>query len=201
MSSRKQREVEERWGMPFWELVGDFAAQGLTMADTARAIGYNKDVFHKLVHASGYRGLWPRRVSLPVQYVADTGESFRAACERLAATTHMREAARQLGFASGQNLRIAMKVRGIEVEFQPYQRPAKKVATPAYTRITAEEVDEYIRRRLDGQVAWRVAGILGRERGSLWYAVKRMRPEAVPKLRDIGAMNKRERRRVMKAAQ
>lgn len=201
MSSRKQREVEERWGMPFWALVGDFAAQGLSMAATARAIGYSKDAFHKLIHASGHRALWPRRVSLPVQYVADTGESFRAACERLAATTYMHEAARQLGFASCRNLRLAMQARGIEVEFQPYRRPVGKVATQVRPRITAEEVDEYIRRRMDGQPCWRVAAALGRETRALWDAVKRMRPEAVPGLREIGAKNKRESRRGLKAAQ
>ena len=197
--SCRQREVEERWGMPFWELVGDFAGQGLSMAATARALGYHKDAFHKLLQVSGHRSLWPRRASLPVQYVADTGESFRAACERLAATTHMREAARQLGFASCQNLRLAMTARGIDVKFQPYRRPVVEAAEPELTRITADEVDEYIRRRLDGQPCWRAAAAMDRSRCALWLAVKRVRPEAVPELIRMGRISKRRTRQSLKA--
>lgn len=197
MRSSKQREVEERWGMPFWDLVRDFAGQGLSIAATARAIGYRADYFGKLLQSSGYRSLWERTPTLPVQYVADTGESFRAACERLAATTHLREAARQLGFASVNNLRQAMRQRGIDVEFQPYQRPPAKKREPSWTRIAAGEVDEYIRRRRDGQTSSQAADALGRQSRALWRAVKRFRPAEVPALMEIGAANKAKARRLL----
>lgn len=175
--------------MPFWVLVGEFAGQGLSMAKTAKAIGYSVAAFNKLLLRTGNGELWSREPILPARYFQETGEPFIAACKRLAATTHISEAARQLGFSSGKNLRLAMQARGVDLEFQAYQPPRKPRKPAQWSKIRLDEVDRYLARRAAGEPVALIATAIGRESAALYYAAKRMRPEA------IAAISKTAKRR------
>lgn len=52
MTSAAIRKIEQRWQLPFWTLVANLAEQGLSRADSARAIGFNPHSFryHLVAH-------------------------------------------------------------------------------------------------------------------------------------------------------
>ena len=74
MNSSKRR-IEARWGLPFWTLVKDFAEQGLTRFDTARALGYRPDSFCSMLAAHPKKDLRfplpPANLSRSVRYFAN----------------------------------------------------------------------------------------------------------------------------------
>lgn len=189
----KREAIEARWGLTLPALIRDFHAQGLSQADTARALGYDPAAFCVMIGRDKLDNPW-RRPSVVVEYVKDTGEPFRAAVQRLAATTHITEAARVLGFASTENLRIALRSRGIDVTFQPYQRPRKPKPAAALKPITTLEVDRYLALRRAGTDAHRAAAILGRQREALWRAAQRLRPEVAAQVSRERAVERRAER-------
>lgn len=186
--NRKREAIEARWGRPLTDLIDDFHHQGLSQADTARALGYDPAAFCVMIHRDGLPNPW-QRVSRVVEYMQDTGEPFRDAVLRLAATTHITAAARELGFASTENLRIALANRSIDVEFQPYIRPRKARPATSVTPITTVEVDRYVALRRAGQPASYAAMVVGRERAALWRAAQRLRPEVADLLRPRSRRN------------
>lgn len=174
--SRKLDEIAARWGLPIEALIRDFANQGFSQAGTARALGYTPRTFWEVLNRGDLPNPWKRQPSKVVEYVTDTGEPFRDAVRRLAATHHINAAARELGFASAENLRIAMRNRGIDATFQVYQRPRKQKREPSVTPISAAEVDRYLRLRQEEKPASYAAMVIGRQRAALWRAAKRLRP-------------------------
>lgn len=115
MITSKQR-IEARWGVEFWQLVADFADQGLTRFDTARALGYRPDSFCKMLSQHPKRD--PFDDFLRAQaYFKDTGETMRLALERMAAEGRSwGYAARVIGYVSGSDLKRAAIARGIVVQ-------------------------------------------------------------------------------------
>jgi len=111
-----KRQVEEKFGKEFWQLIREFADKGYTRFDTARAIGYRPDSFcHLLSHTPGKDPFEPSARALG--YLKDTGENLREALERMAKEGRSwNYAARVIGYARGQNLKKAAEHRGIFVE-------------------------------------------------------------------------------------
>ena len=111
-----KRMVEARWGIPFWSLVADFADQGLTRFDTARAIGYTEQGFcHLLSREPENDPFEPSSRSLA--YLLDTGENLRQALERMAKEKRSwAYAAKAIGYSDGHTLKKAAIHRGIIVE-------------------------------------------------------------------------------------
>lgn len=125
----RQRDIEERWGVPFWNLVEDLHGQGLNQRDAGRALGYetwNQYIaFRQVLERSGDRNPWQHCLSVPAQYGVDTGESFRAACERLAKTHTITQAAIAVGYADVGPFVSAMRARGISVQFRTMRELAQ----------------------------------------------------------------------------
>lgn len=127
MNMTRQR-VSERWGMPFWDLIKDFADQGLSRFDTARALGYRPDSFCSLLAANPMKD--PFELSnRPLAYLRDTGETFGEAVQRMALSgMTVTEAALAIGYSCPSGLRHAMRARGIIVEFRrPSRKPRRTV--------------------------------------------------------------------------
>lgn len=178
MTGRRQREVEARWGMPFFAVLADLAAQDLNLRDAGRAIGYeswNQYVaLRQVLDRHPDQNPWAHRHTIPVQYTLDTGESFKGAVLRMAKTHTITEAARALGYTSDKpagNLRRAMSVHGIEATFQQRQHNPK----PRTTRkmVSPEEVDEFLDRLDRGQTIQFAAYAMGRDRHAMMRAVRR----------------------------
>ncbi|KII34877.1 hypothetical protein NL64_06345 [Pseudomonas fluorescens] len=113
----KRDQIETRWGMPFWDLVRDFAEQDLSRHDTARALGYNRDYFYLLLAKHPENDPFPRYGLVP-DYTLDTGEGFREALQRMIADgMHVSLIATTMGFGRTDRLRYAMAVRGIKLVF------------------------------------------------------------------------------------
>jgi hypothetical protein len=110
------RLVEARWGVEFWKLVSDFAEQGLSRFDTARALGYSPQGFcHLLSRTPSKDPFDPSSRSLA--YLKDTGENFRQALERMSLEQRSwAYAARAIGYSDGHTLKKAARHRGITVE-------------------------------------------------------------------------------------
>lgn len=114
-----QRQIEARWGVPFWQLVSDFADQGLPRSDVAKALGYHRDGFYDLLTRNPRKDPFESS-NIVASYVRETGESFRAALERMAADGMSKNAAAvAIGYADSWSLGRAMIARGITVKFTP----------------------------------------------------------------------------------
>lgn len=120
-----RRQVENRWGMDFWRLIADFAYQGLSRFDTARAIGYTEKAFCSLLCRHPSKDPFdPSSKSLA--YLRDTGENLREALERMSKEGRSwGYAARVIGYCDGHTLKKAAEHRGIIVEMnsRPPGRP------------------------------------------------------------------------------
>lgn len=118
-----KRQVEARWGVNFWQLVSDFADQGLNRSDTARALGYRVDSFSKMLAQNPRRD--PFEAFIVAQaYLKDTGETFRGALERMSAEGRSWSyAARAIGYVDGSRLKRAANARGVAVEMN--SRPGR----------------------------------------------------------------------------
>jgi hypothetical protein len=136
----RQAAVTERWGYPFWEVVADMAAQDLNRAQVAAALGYNYVHFWELL------GFNPDKDPFPIygvvaNYIRDTGETFRAALERMAAAGYsLRAAAREIGFTQGHALQYAMRTRGIEVQFKRAEPKPPRIRPMAQPKLTMREM-------------------------------------------------------------
>lgn len=121
-----KRQVESRWGLPFWDLLSDFADQGLSRFDVARAIGYRPDSLCALLNANP--GKDPFEMSnRVVAYLLDTGETFGQAVNRMANQgLTVTEAAQAIGYSCPSGLRYAMRTRGISVTFNSPKRKSRK---------------------------------------------------------------------------
>ncbi|MBB3017647.1 hypothetical protein FHR70_000687 [Microvirga lupini] len=117
-----QQRTEERWGMPFWDLVGDFADQGLTRKDTARALGVDYCNFQKKLADNPNSDPFDAS-NVVARYVAETGEPFRDAVIRLAKTHTAQAAALAIGYSHRNPFLHALRARGIEVQFQRRTAP------------------------------------------------------------------------------
>lgn len=134
-----KRQVEARWGVPFWRLIADFAEQGLTRSDTARAIGYRVDSFCQML--ANNPNFDPFDDFIVAQaYLKDTGETMRQALERMAAEGRSwGYAARQIGYYNSHCLKRAALARGIVVEMnskhtgRPRVRPVSKAKEVPFT--------------------------------------------------------------------
>lgn len=126
-----QRTVPERWGYPFWDVVKDFADQGLCRAEVAKAIGYTKQHFGKLLADNPEHDPF-EPYGVPSTYVKDTGEGFRDALLRMQAAGYsLTKAAHEIGYSSYQALQYAMDVRGITLVFK---RPEPERKAPKAKR-------------------------------------------------------------------
>ena len=59
--SWKQKRVERAYGRPFWDVVGEFGAQGLSLTAVAEKLGYRRRSLASLMIRHGKRGLIPSR--------------------------------------------------------------------------------------------------------------------------------------------
>lgn len=110
------RLVESRWGVEFWQLVSDFADQGLNRFDTGRALGYSPQGFcHLLSRHPGKDPFEPS--SRALAYLRDTGENLREALERMSKEGRSwGYAARVIGYCDGHTLKKAAEHRRIVVQ-------------------------------------------------------------------------------------
>lgn len=121
----KQQKISQRWGMPFWHLVSDLAAQDLTRRDTARALGFDDSYFYTLLAEHPEQDPFPP-YHVVHSYVKDSGETFREALERMIDLGWGVSAiAVAMGFKRTNSLHYAMKVRGINLKFKPVSRKVK----------------------------------------------------------------------------
>lgn len=105
--------------MPFWQLVADFADQGLPRSDVAKALGYHRDGFYDLLSRNPSKDPFESS-NIVAAYVRETGETFRSALERMSAAGMSKNAAAYvIGYSDGFGLARAMEARGIEIEFKP----------------------------------------------------------------------------------
>lgn len=150
-----KRQVEARWGVSFWQLVADFAEQGLSRFDTARALGYRPDSFCTLLSENPGKDPF-ELANVPLSYTLDSGEPFLEALERMAAEgLSLSEAARVIGYYNHSGLQYAMRVRGIHVDFPGRRRKARKAVSPRGPNVsrgwpTWEQVDVIARRLKPG---------------------------------------------------
>ena len=113
MSGRRQ--VESRWGVEFWQLVADFAEQGLTRSDTAKALGYRVDSFSKTLADNPGKDPFDAFI-ISIRYLNETGETLKTALERMASEGRTwGYAARQTGYADGHTLKRAAISRGWDI--------------------------------------------------------------------------------------
>lgn len=113
-----RNRVEQRWGYAFWEVVRDFAEQGLSRSKVSRALGVNYNHFNVLLIANPKHDPFPPS-NKQLAYVQDTGEPFREAVERLQREgVRVRAAAWQLGFADASAFRRHLEGRGLGHYFQ-----------------------------------------------------------------------------------
>lgn len=121
----KQQIISNRWGLPFWDLVADFAAQDLSRRDTARALGFDHNYFYTLLAEHPEHDPFPP-YHVVHSYVVDTGETFRQALERMIGYGWGVSAiAIAMGFKRTNSLRYAMSARGIDLTFPPAPRKQK----------------------------------------------------------------------------
>lgn len=193
--SSKIQEIEARWGIPFAQLVSDMHAQGLKQRVAAQVVGMDKDLFNKWVNR--IHNPW-YRPPITVRYKQETGRSFFEDVEMLASQHCASHVAAMVGVSSAKNLQLILQRYGKHVEFQPGRNtPTPK--DPQVTRITPDEVDQYVAARLSGASGISAAAALNRSRFALWRAVKRMRPEAVPELMRMGQISEQRTRQSFKA--
>lgn len=115
-----QRIVPNRWGYPFWDVVRDMADQGLSRAQVGKALGYRSQRFLELLREHPEHDPFEPS-SIVIGYLLDTGEGFRAALERMAKQNYTLAAASQaIGYRNPQDMRAAMKARGIDVVFERF---------------------------------------------------------------------------------
>lgn len=57
--------IEDRWGMPFWDLLRDIAAQGYSRNQAAQILGMGRDRMQKLVRRNPGRVNFAHRVTPP----------------------------------------------------------------------------------------------------------------------------------------
>lgn len=160
-----QQRVADQFGKPFWDVVNDFAAQGMNRNQAARAMGFKNPItFHVMLSKHSEADPFPPVISVPARYTKDSGESFRAACIRLAKTHSVRQAAIAIGYADTGPFRHAMKTRGIEVEFKVRKAEPKPIAKPP---VSDAEVLHYAQLRIDGHYQNDAVDRVGRSKSAL----------------------------------
>lgn len=152
MSGRRQ--VEARWGVGFWVLVADFAAQGLSRFDTARALGYRPDSFCTLLRDNSKHDPFDES-DRALAYLKDTGETLSQAVCRMAAQGMLAtEIARVIGYRDACGLKRGLACRGIRAQFPERSTRKRKQAPrePGLSRgwPTWTQVDSIVRRGAHG---------------------------------------------------
>lgn len=193
MTSAAIRKIEQRWQLPFWTLVANLAEQGLSRADSARALGFNPHSFRYHLVAHPELDPFPPVAHPPRDYAADTGESFRDACIRMSATHTVAEAARETGYADSSCFKRA---RGLDLQFQ--KRAAKPPAPRVRKLITQEQAEQYAELRLGGLTHVQAGARIGFSGHALRDRLKQLRPDLWAKVKRLGAINSRENRRKLK---
>lgn len=137
MSGRRQ--VEARWGVEFWRLVSDFADQGLTRSETAKALGYRVDSFSKALADNPEKDPFDAFI-ISIRYLNETGETLKTALERMASEGRTwGYAARQTGYSDGHTLKRAAISRGWDIGLSSavgrprINRPEQQKETPFTT--------------------------------------------------------------------
>lgn len=127
----KREAIEERWGCDLWMLIGAFAEQGLSRAQTAKALGYSVPHFCALLRDRSDADPF-EEYGVVANYVRQTGEAFGDALRRMAAAGYtFSQAQREIGYCdNGNPLRYAMRVRGIRVEFAKVEAKPKAPKPP-----------------------------------------------------------------------
>lgn len=196
MTSAAIRKIEQRWQLPFWTLVANLAEQGLSRADSARAIGFNPHSFRYHLVANPELDPFPPVAHPPRDYAADTGETFREACIRMSATHTVTQAARETGYADSSCFKRAMRARGLDLQFQKHT--AKPRPPRVRLLITQEHAEQFAELRLGGMKHDAAAARVGFSGCALRDKLKRTRPDLWGRVKRLGAINSRENRRKLK---
>lgn len=198
MTSAAIRKIEQRWQLPFWTLVANLAEQGLSRADSARAIGFNPHSFRYHLVAHPELDPFPPVAHPPRDYAADTGETFREACIRMSATHTVTQAARETGYADSSCFKRAMRARGLDLQFQKHT--AKPRPPRVRLLITREHAEQFAELRLAGMLHDAAASRVGFTGAALRDKLKRVRPDLWARVKRLGRENSRENRRKLKGA-
>lgn len=140
-------EVEEEFGMPFWDVVRGFAEDNYGCDTTARILGYTKPgSFRELIARHNKKIDWPAQGSCnaqkdrgpyskertenalharmnhegckAMQYQSRTGETVLELIERIRKTHTITEVAHIIGYCESSPLRSWLNVRGLKIEFK-----------------------------------------------------------------------------------
>lgn len=196
MTSAAIRKVEQRWQLPFWTIVTNLAEQGLSRADSARAIGFNPHSFRYHLAAHPELDPFPPVAHPPRDYAADTGEAFRDACIRMSSTHTLAEAARETGYSDSSCFKRAILSRGLDLTFQ--KRKSKRRSPNVVYLISEEHVEQYAQLRLSGTLHKPAAAQVGFSGYALRNRLKQLRPDLWAQVKRLGAINSRENRRKAK---
>lgn len=188
--------IEERWGLPLWDLLADFAAQGLTRADSARALGMTPGALR--YHLTTRPELDPFVPVVPVAraYTVDTGEPFVKACQRMAKTHTLAEAAREVGYSDISCFKRALASRGLMLQFQPY-RPRRRRERKPLVCITLEQLRQYAQLRLSGHLDEAAARQIGFSANALRMRLRQKLPSLYEKVKAVGLTNSRQNRKAI----
>lgn len=128
-----RNRVSERWGIPFWDLIRDIFDQGFNRAKAAAIVGMDRNAFTALMRANPDNNPWGS-CNVVANYVRDTGEPFRDALLRMQREGYslnmVNKAIGFCGASQNSGIRYAMKVRGIEMQFDwaPPKKAKRKKA-------------------------------------------------------------------------
>ena len=128
MNRMSQAIIEERWGIPFWQLLADFADQGLPRSTACKALGYSRCWFYQVLRNNPDKDPFPD-VNIVAAYSRDTGETLKAAVTRMVEAGYTgRRIAREVGYTDWSSLRRTLEGRGIDFPL-PKKRIRRHCAT------------------------------------------------------------------------
>lgn len=121
-----RKDLEARFGIPFDELMREYAARGISRSEAGRQLGVNPNSLRQIL-LRGYDPFMPQDAAM--RYLRQNGESLATAAARLAKTHTLNQAAQLLG-VQHQALRRALEARGITIEFKKRYGAGRKQKPP-----------------------------------------------------------------------
>lgn len=119
----KQLAIAQKYGKPFWSVVGDLHAQGLSRSEAARELGYSVRVFLAIRTRNSNLDPWKARKTIAEKWVEKHNESFEDGIKRLAKHYNRRRVAELMGFKSPTWLEQYIKNSDIDVKFSRSRKP------------------------------------------------------------------------------
>lgn len=126
----KQAAIAKQYGKPFWSVVADLHAEGMSPAEAAAALGYAARVFSALRARHPTLDPWPTNLTIAQLWEKANKESFEAGIQRLAKEYPMCRVSELMGFKSPTWLTQYIKQNDINVKFNRSRKQAARVDLP-----------------------------------------------------------------------